>query len=164
MSVPTKPKGPRRSAIARAIRSIHHLIFHASREGRSAEIAVWSNAIASLGIGAGTFFLTHHSWPLSITTAALSFVLLRLALAHRLTVWIAASCGTLAVSCVGGGLAWLFAHVIEAVPSAPSIAAVIGAVASATLPAWAYGRLAQRRDDHIRDSLIDPVSVPSSRS
>ena len=81
-----------------------------------------------------------------------------------LTVWLAASCGTLAVSSAAGGLAWLFAHALESIPSAPPIAAVAAAVAAAMVPAWAYGRLAQRRGEDVRDSLLDPVSARSSSS
>lgn len=150
-----------RSGLSRALRRLHHAIFYASRDGRSAEIAAWSNAVASLGIGVATFFVM-HSWPFAICLPLIAFVLLRLALVHRLTIWIAASFGTLAVSGLAGALVWLFAHVIE-IPSAPSIAAVIGAVAAATLPAGAYARLAQRRAEDVRDSLVDPVSVPPSR-
>lgn len=138
-------------------------MFDASRAGRSFEVAAWSNAAASLALGAGSYAGT-RSWQIALGTAVVAFVLLRGVLTHRLTVWIAASFGTLAVGAVGGGLAWLFAHVLDA-PSAPSIAAVLGALLSATVPAWAYAELAQRRAQDIRDSLVDPVSVPrSSRS
>lgn len=136
-------------------------MFDTSRAGRSSEIAAWSNAVASLGLGASVY-LAARSWPLAVGLSILGFILLRGALVHRLTVWIAASFGTLAVAGVGGGLSWLFAHVLE-VPAAPSIAAVIGALLAAILPAWAYGNLAQLRERRVRDSLIDPVSVPSSR-
>jgi len=150
-----------RHIVSRAYRAVHHAIFHASREGRSAEIAFWSNTVAAVGLGGGAFYL-ERSWLLAAGVAVAAFVLLRIALAHRVTVWIAASFGTLAVSAAGGGLAWLFAHVIES-PSAPAIAAILGAVATATVPAWAYGNLAQRRAEAIPDSLFEPISVPSSR-
>jgi hypothetical protein len=149
-----------RSRLSRALRGLHHAIFNASRDGRSAEIAAWSNAIASLGLGAGTYVLS-HSLPGTALVPVIAFVLLRAALAHRLTVWIAASLGTLAVAALGGGLAWLFAHVIE-IPAVPSLAAIFVAVLSALVPAWAYARLAQRRGANIRDSLVDPISVPPS--
>jgi len=148
---------------SRAYRNIHHAIFHASREGRCAEIAFWSNTAACFLLGAGTFYVT-QSWVVGVAIAAAMFILLRIAIANRFTVWIAASFGTLAVSALGGALAWLFAHVIESSATAPSIAAVAGAVVSATVPAWAFGRLAQRRQEAIPDSLVEPISVPSSRS
>ena len=142
------------------LRFVHHLVFDASRAGRSAEIAAWSNGLAALGLGGGAYALT-RSWPGALGVAVLVFVLLRGALAHRHTVWVPATLGTLAVGAVGGALAWLFGHVVE-VPSAPSIAAVLGAVLSALAPAWAYANFAQRRARDIRDSLVDPVSVPPS--
>jgi hypothetical protein len=110
----------------------------------------------------GLSWYLFRSTPVTIATPVVLFVLLRLALANRHTIWIAASFGTLAVGSASGGLAWLFGHGIEASASAPSIAAVIFAVLGAMLPAWAYGRLAERRASNQRDSLIDPVSVPSS--
>jgi hypothetical protein len=124
-------------------------------------VAAWSNAAAAVGVGAGCFWL-FRSWILALVACIVTFAGLRLALAHRVTVWFAASFGTLAVAAVGGGFAWLFAHLLEA-PQLPSIAAVFGAVLSATVPAWSYARLALRRAEHVPDSLIDPVSVPSSR-
>lgn len=149
-----------RSSSRRVLRFLHHLVFDASRAGRSSEVAAWSNGLAALGLGGGAYALT-RSWPGAIGVVVLVFVLLRGALAHRHTVWIPACLGTLTVAAIGGGLAWLFGHVIE-VPAAPSIAAVLGAFLSALAPAWAYATLAQRRTRAIRDSLIDPVSVPPS--
>jgi hypothetical protein len=146
-----------RSRLSRSLRKLHHIVFTASRDGRSSEIAAWSNAAAALLLGAGAFALT-RSWPFGIGLAVVSFVLLRGALTHRLTVWVAASLGTLAIGGLGGALAWLFAHVIEQ-PAVPSIAAVIGAVTSATLPAWAYANLGHRRARHERDSLLDPIPL-----
>jgi hypothetical protein len=156
------PPMPASSTSSRVFRRLRHIVFDASRAGRCAEIAGWSNAVAGLGLAGGVFALT-RSWPVSIGAAIAMFVLLRAALTHRLTIWVAAAFGTLAVSAAGGGLAWLFAHVLESSSTAPSIAGVLGAVGAAILPAWAYGRLAQRRE-HVRDSLLDPLSVPSSRS
>jgi hypothetical protein len=145
----------------RVARKLHHIVFHASREGRASEIAAWSNALASIGLGIGSFVLTHSS-PLATCAPIILFVLLRAALTNRVTIWIAGVTGTVAVAAVGGGLAWLFGHVIE-IPSVPLIAAAIVALGSASIPVWAYRRLAQRRADDVRDSLIDPISVPSSR-
>lgn len=156
------------------LRALHHAVFHASREGRAHEVVLWSNAIASLMFAGLAWYLV-RSTPATIATAVVLFVLLRLALMNRHTIWIAASCGTLAVGGVSGALAWLFGHVVEpsasaieasameASASVPSMAAVVFAIAGAILPAWAYGRLAARRASNQRDSLIDPVSVPSGR-
>lgn len=155
-------RGKALSRLSRALRNLHHIVFHASREGRASEIAAWANALASLALGAGGFLLV-HSWPVAIATPIVAFVLLRVALTNRVTIWVAASFGTIAVAAFFGVLAWVFGHVVE-IPAVPSVAGVLGAVTSATLPAWAYGRLAQRRVQDVRDSLIDPVSVPSSRS
>jgi hypothetical protein len=163
MSSSAERPRPRRSAVVRFFRALHHVIFHASRQGRCAEIAGWSNALASLGIGAGLFAL-YRSVGLAVGATLVIFVLLRAALANRSTIWVAASFGTLAVSATAGGLSWLFAHVLESLPTAPPIAAILGAVGAAIVPAWAYGRLAQRRAENVRDSLFDPVSVPSSRT
>ena len=150
----------RRSWPRRAARFVRHVVFDASRAGRSSEIAAWSNALASLGLAGGAYALV-RSWPLALAVAVIAFVLLRVALAHRLTVWIAAALGTLAVGAVGGALCWLFGHVLEQA-AAPWIAGALGALLSALAPAWAYGSLAQRRERNIRDSLVDPVSVPPS--
>ncbi len=148
-------------SVARSFRKLHHVVFHASREGRASEIAAWSNALVSVALGGGAFVWT-HSWPFTVCVPILVFVLLRAALTHRVTLWIAGVLGTCSVAAAAGGLAWLFGHVIE-IPSVPLIAAVVVAIGSATVPAWAYRRLAQRRAENVRDSLIDPVSIPSSR-
>jgi hypothetical protein len=152
----------RRSFLERAYRSIHHAVFHASREGRAAEIVGWSNLVASVGLGVGAFVRT-HAWLAFVVVTAGTLVLLRLALTHRVTVPVAGLVGTVAVAATGGGLCWVLAHVIESIPSAPMIAAALGALASAVLPVWGYRRIAHLRE-HTRDSLVDPVSVPSSRS
>jgi len=141
----------------RALRAIHHAAFHASRDGRTAEIAAWSNAAAALGVGALAFYTT-RSWVLALIAAPLAFVLLRVALAHRVTVWLAASFGTLAVAAAGGTLCWPFAHVTDSA-SLPSIAAVFGGILSACAPAWSYAKLARHRADNVPDSLVEPVSI-----
>jgi len=89
-------------------------------------------------------------------------VVLRLALTHRLTVWFAATVGTLTVAAAAGAFAWLFAHVIE-VAAAPSIAAIIGALLASLAPAWSYAQIARQRAGDVRDSLVEPVSAPRSR-
>ncbi len=90
------------------------------------------------------------------------FVGLRISLAHRVTVWIAAAFGTLTIGALGGSLAWLFGHVVEA-PAAPSVAAVVGGVFAALAPAWSYTHIARLRSEHVRDSLLSPLSAPRSR-
>lgn len=142
------------------LRRLQSLVFLESREGRPSEVAAYANALASMGLGVGTYLLTHSL--LAIVAAVVLFVLLRVALVHRATIWIAASCGTLAVASTGAGLAWLFAHVSET-PWAPSVAAVVGAIVTAMLPAWAYAKIAELRANDVPDSLLEPVSIPPSR-
>lgn len=142
-------------------------MFHASRGGRASEIAVWSNAASALAVAGGVVALTwpslnvHAAW-IGLGVGALAFIGLRLSLAHRLTVCIAAAFGTLTIAALGGALAWLFGHVLDS-PSAPSIAAVLGALVAALAPAWSYAHLARRRGEGRRDSLLEPISVPGSR-
>jgi hypothetical protein len=143
----------------RVLRYLHRLVFNASRAGRAAEIAGWSNALAGLAFGAGVYWL-FHSVPGALGTVIILFVLLRGALANRYTLWIAAACGSLAVSAAGGGLAWVFGHVIEH-PAAPPILAIFASILSATVPAWAYAQVARQREAG-PDSLLEPVSAPSS--
>jgi hypothetical protein len=143
------------------LRMLRHLLFNASRHGRCAEIAGWSNAVAALGFATGAMVLL-NSWILAAGVFVLAFVLLRLALANRLSLGVAACCGTIAVAGAGGGVAWLFAHVLESYPSAPWVALVVGGIAAGALPAWAYGRLLGLRESGVRDSLTHPESVPSS--
>lgn len=148
-------------------RRLHHLIFDQSRAGRAYEVAAWANGASALAIALGVGWLL---WPrvaenaiwIALVAAVVAFVGLRLSLAHRMTVWIAATTGTLTIASLGAALAWVFGHVIET-PAAPSVAAAIGALAAAALPAWSYAHLAARRARDVRDSLIDPVSVPASR-
>jgi hypothetical protein len=140
---------------------LQHLVFNASRHGRCSEIAGWSNAVAALGFAAGAMVLL-KSWMLAGSVFLLAFVLLRLALANRISLGVAACCGTVAVAATGGGVAWLFAHVLESVPSAPWVALVLGGIVAGAFPAWAYGRLATLRESGVRDSLTHPESVPTS--
>jgi hypothetical protein len=148
-------------------RAADHVVFDASRQGRAAEIAAWANAASAFAVAGGTAallwarFASHAAW-IGLLAGAVSLLVLRLALTHRYTVWFAAVVGTLTVAAAGGSVAWLFGHVVEA-PSAPSIAAVLGSLGAALPPAWGYSQLAKRRANDDRDSLIDPVSVPSSR-
>lgn len=148
-------------------RAMHHVVFDASRVGRAGEIAAWSNGVSALAVALGTIahlwsrFGSNAAW-LGLLAGALTLLVLRLALAHRYTLWLAALVGTLTIASLGAGVAWLFGHVVES-PSAPSIAAVLGALLGALAPAWAYGELAKRRARSERDSFIDPISVPGSR-
>ncbi|MDB5216982.1 MAG: hypothetical protein JWO86_4909 [Myxococcaceae bacterium] len=152
---------------ARAVRSIRHAIVDESRGGRAAEIAAWSNGATAVGVGLAISVLgwerlaIHAAW-LGLAGAVLMLVVLRLALTHRLTVWVAAVAGTLSVAALSGSLAWLFAHVVENA-EAPSIAALAGALLGALAPAWGYAHIARCRANDVRDSLVDPVSGPHSR-
>lgn len=149
------------------MRRLHHRVFDQSRAGRAYEVAAWANAASAFAIAGGVAWTL---WPRYSTNAigigvavfVVAFVGLRFSLAHRMTVWIAATVGTLTIASLGAGLAWVFAHAVES-PAAPSIGAAIGALIAAIAPAWSYAHLARRRADSIRDSLIDPVSVPHSR-
>lgn len=151
--------------VRRAARAIHHVVFDASRVGRAGEIAAWANAASAFAIAVATGallwarFATHAAW-LGLVAGLVTLLVLRLALAHRYTVWISALIGTLTVASVGATAGWLFGHVVET-PNAPSIAAAFGAILAALAPAWAYGQVAQRRANAERDSLLSPV--PSSR-
>jgi hypothetical protein len=148
-------------------RAAHHVVFDASRVGRAGEIAAWSNGASGLAVALGMTALlwarfgSNATW-LGLLAGAVTLLVLRLALAHRYTVWISALIGTLTIASLGGGVAWLFGHVVES-PSAPSVSAVLGALLAALGPAWAYAQLAKRRARAERDSFIDPISVPSSR-
>ena len=144
----------------RLLRAIHHSIFHESSAGRAAEVVAWSNAAAALGAGAQGFVMG-LSVAASACIAVLAFVLLRLALLHRVTVWIAAAFGTVAIAGAAGGLAWLFAHCIE-IDAAPPIAAAAAGILAAILPTRAYVKLARARERDVPDSLVDPVSARSS--
>ena len=158
---------PRRSALVKALQIAHHAIFDASRGGRATEIASWANAASALTIGAGTAALlwsrlgANALWA-GAAALVVVFAGLRLSLAHRVTVWIAGAFGTVTVAALGGSLAWLFGHVVEA-PAVPSVAAVVGAVFAALAPAWSYTHIARLRSEHVRDSLLAPLSAPRSR-
>ena len=156
-----------RSLLHRALRTADHAIFDASRVGRAGEIAAWSNAASALVVAVGTTAwlwtqFAHEAGWAGLAVGVVTLVALRLALTHRYTVWVSAFFGTLTIAGGGAAMGWLFGHVVEA-PSAPSTAAVAGAIVAAIAPAWAYSQLAKRRANAERDSLIDPVSVPASR-
>jgi hypothetical protein len=141
---------------------VHHAVAFESRQGRAAEVAGWSNALASLGFGV-LAFRCGLGEAASVAALVVSFALLRLAMAHLATLPLAALAGTLAVAGGGGLLAWTFGHVVETEPAAPSVAGIVGALASALAPAWAYATVARHRRQHVPDSLLSPISVPSSR-
>ena len=141
-------------------RGLHHSIFHESSSGRAAEVVAWSNAAAALGAGAQAFILG-SSLAVAGAIAAFAFVALRLALLNRWTVWIAAAFGTVAIAGAAGGLAWLFAHVVE-LEAAPPIAAAAAGVLAAIVPTRAYVKLARSREANVPDSLVEPVSARES--
>lgn len=146
---------------------LRHVVLDESREGRAAEIVAWSNGLSAIAVaGAVTAFgwsrfSVHSAW-IGLAAGAFALLVLRLALTHRSTVWLAAAVGTSTVAALGGSLAWLFGHAIE-VPWLPSIAAAVGALVAALAPASSYAHFARRRASAVRDSLVEPVSVPSSR-
>lgn len=148
--------------VVRVLRAVHHAVAYESRHGRAAEVAGWSNLLASLGLGLAANRL--GAAPLAaLLVAALAFVLLRVALVHRTSIGVAALLGTLAVAAVGGGLAWTFGHALEEVhPAAPQMAGVAGALLGALLPAWAYATVAQHRRNDVPDSLLGPASSKAS--
>jgi len=154
------------SSFGRALRRVHRAIFVASRHGRAAEIAAWSNAAASAVVAAAlsaslwSRIGSHAAW-LGLVVFAATFAFLRLSLAHRTTIWLAAFAGTTTVAGAGGGVAWVFAHVIEA-SAAPLIAAIAGALLAGAPAAWAYAHLAKRRAHCVPDSLLEPLSAPPS--
>lgn len=150
-----RPPGPR------FFRILHHAFTYESRYADASEITGWSNALAALAIGAGGFSL-FHSWVVAPAVAVLAYCLLRLALANRVTVWIAAAVGTLSVATAAATIGWLFGHVAE-VSWAPVVAAASSGVLAAILPARSYMQLARARARDVRDSLIDPISIPRSR-
>jgi hypothetical protein len=149
------------------VRVTAHAVFDASREGRAAEITAWANAIGAFAVALGTTALLREhagsraTW-IGLAVGMVTFVALRLALAHRYTVWLAGALGTLSVASLAGAAGWVFGHLAEA-PSAPSIAAVTCALLAAVVPGWGYAQVAKRRANHERDSLVDPISVPGSR-
>lgn len=151
----------------RVFRTLRHAAFDVSRSGRAGEVAAWANAASAVVLGAGAGALAWDRLPVSgawlgVAVFVLAFVGLRLSLTTRRTVWLAGALGTVTIAALGGSLAWLFAHVVD-VPALPPIAAVLGAGLAAAGPAWAYAQLARRRETGIRDSLVDPISVPYSR-
>lgn len=148
------------SSLRSALRAARHAIIYESRAGRAAEIAGWSNALTAVLAGAGALYAT-RGVALSATVLVATFVALRVALAHRWTVWVAAALGTVAVGTAFGALAWLFAQLLET-PSAPTTAAILCAVGSAVLPASAYARVARLRADEAPDSLVRKPSTPPS--
>jgi len=156
------------SPLRRLARVFYHAAAYESREGRAAEVIAWSNGATGLGFGALVLWLTWSrgvttSLGLALATTGVAFCALRLALANRYTVWIAAVLGTASIAALGGALAWVFAHLFESVAAFPSIAAFVGGFLAALAPGWSYAQLARQRADNVRDSLIHPISVPSSR-
>lgn len=139
-----------------------------SREGRAAEVIAWSNGATALGVGGLVGWLTWShgvtlSLGLGLGAAAVAFCALRLSLANRYTMWIAAALGTFSMAAIGGTLAWVFSHLFESIAALPAIAAVAGGFLAALAPGWSYAQLARHRLENVRDSLIHPISIPHSR-
>jgi hypothetical protein len=126
-----------------------------SRDGRAAEVAGWSNALAAIAMG-GAVVWQHGTWAAAGATILVAFLALRLALTNRVTVWLAAAVGTLTVGGATGALAWLFGHVAE-LAWVPPIAGLVVGVAAAALPAWAYTQIARQRLADVPDSLLEPT-------
>ena len=140
------------SALRRFGRAIHRAVVYESSGGAAAEVVGYANALPALAAAAGIWALASTAW-MAIVGGLVTYALLRFALAHRVTIWIAATTGTLAVAALGGTLAWVFSHFVE-VAWAPPFAAVVGVVAGGALPAWAYGRLIIARMNDVPDSLV----------
>jgi hypothetical protein len=145
----------------RVLRLLRRAVVYESREGRAAEIAGWSNFVAAFVVGAGAFY-AERSFAFAFAALVAALVALRLALANRVTVWLAAAVGSLSVATACGALAWTFAHVLE-MPAAPPIAGALGALVGGAIPATAYLRIARRRADDVPDSLLHaPSLIPPS--
>ncbi len=137
------------------VRALQQSFAYESREGRAAEIAGWSNALAAMAIG-GAVVWQHGTWAAAGVTVLASFLALRLALTNRVTVWLAAAVGALAVGGAAGALAWVFGHVAE-LPWVPPFAGLVAFVAAAAMPAWAYTLIARQRLGGVPDSLLEPT-------
>jgi hypothetical protein len=142
-------------SLRRFFRTLHHALAFESREGRAAEVCAWANALAAVGVGGGAYYGV-RSFAVGGAVAFATFIMLRLALAHRLTVWLAAAFGSMAVGASAGALGWLFAHVSEWT-LAPPIAGMVVGVAATLAPAWAYSQYARTRAN-VPDSLLEPRS------
>jgi hypothetical protein len=147
--------------VRKFLKGIQRVLSYESRDGRAAEIAGWSNALAALGAGGGAWYGT-GSWIAALAVSVVLFSCLRIALAHRVTVWIACAVGTIVVGATAGALAWTFGHIAEH-PLAPALAAMIVGLCSTIAPAWAYTHIARQRANDVPDSLVDPGPVRSSR-
>lgn len=141
------------SALRRLGRAVVRAFVYESSGGAAAEVVGYANALPALAAAAGAWALASTAW-IAIVAGLVVYALLRLALAHRITIWIAAVLGTLAVAALVGVLAWVFAHFVEA-PWAPPLGAVLGVLAGGALPGWAYGRLIVARMNDVPDSLIE---------
>lgn len=146
----------------RAATHVSHVLFDASREGRSAEIVGWSHALVSLELAAGVFVLTRslpYGWGIALAAGVVGFIVLRAAMTNALTLWFAAFFGTTAVAALAGGLGWLFGHLVD-LPSVPPITGALSAVIAGLVPAFAYRRIGKRRSDGVVDSLLAPRVPP----
>lgn len=141
------------AGLRRFARAVHRAFVYESSGGAAAEVVGYANALPALTVAAGVWALASTAW-IAVSAGLVTYALLRLALAHRVMIWIAAVLGTLAVAGLGGALAWVFAHFVET-SWAPPACAVLGVIAGGALPGWAYGRLILARMNDVPDSLID---------
>lgn len=154
------------SALRRFGRAFVRAFVYESSGGAAAEVVGYANALPALAVAAGAWALASTAW-VTVVAGLVTYALLRLALAHRITIWIAAVLGTLAVAGLGGALGWVFAHFVE-IAWAPTLGAVLGVIAGGALPGWAYGRLILARMNDVPDSLIESggrgslASIPPS--
>lgn len=141
-------------------RYVHAVVAYESSVGRAAEVAGWANALVAAAFAGGVFGGT-RSVGVAAAVGVTAFVALRLALAHRIGVWVVWGVGTAAVGGSAGALGWLLAQVAERA-WCPPVAAVLCGLAAAAVPAWAYTVIARARAAGMPDSLVHPPSVRPS--
>jgi hypothetical protein len=140
-------------------RRLRRIVVDRSSHGRSAEIVGWSNAAAAAAAAIAIGVRTAAPWG-ALLAFLVGFAGLRLMLAHRKTVGIAAMVGTLSIAGAAGVVTWLFAHVVDRAGFADAVA-IVGALAGGAVSAWAYADLASKRHAKVPDSLVGSA-VPSS--
>ena len=139
---------------------VARLIFTESAEPFASEIIGYTNAGISLTLFLVLVIGTVLGWAPSAGISLAAFVLLRLALENRVTLWVAAVVGTSFVTAVGAGIGWMLGQVFETA-DAPIALAIASAILASILPVVAYRRFIMRGSDDIGRESILP-SVPSS--